>query len=74
MRTEGTLRPILYIPWMVNVELDFIKDQSPNKSLKGCAQNAIRFIHSELKFPDSRIIGKSSLSHNKKLYKTQTDF
>lgn len=58
MRIESTLQPIIYIPWMVNVELDYIKDQNPNRNLKDSAQSAIRFINSELRQPDSRIKGK----------------
>lgn len=62
----GPVQPILYIPWMVVTELDYIKDSSSsNEKLNKDVMNSIKFINTALKNKNERIVGKNLIINEK---------
>jgi rRNA-processing protein FCF1 len=59
MTITGSNKPIIFIPWIVIEELDFIKEDSSKKSLKFKARDAIKYIEKTLCEKHPRIRGQT---------------
>nr|CAI5846832.1 unnamed protein product [Callosobruchus analis] len=59
MKSNGNIKPVVYIPWMVIQELDFIKDTCSKNKLKSNVMNSISFINKRLQEQDPRVIGQT---------------
>lgn len=77
----GDVKLILFIPWMVVTELDFMKDTScSNEKLKKDVMSSIKFINSCLESKNERVVGKdqffenSQISHSVFIFLAQTVF
>lgn len=62
---DSAHQPIVFIPWMVMTELDYIKDKSSNEKLKNLTSTAIRFINIELEMENPRLKGQSVVEASK---------
>lgn len=61
----GSVQPVLYIPWMVVTELDFIKDSScSNDKLKNDVLSSVKFINTALTEKNERVVGKKLKLNN----------
>ncbi|XP_044763754.1 uncharacterized protein LOC123320486 [Coccinella septempunctata] len=61
------IKPVIYVPWMVFNELDFIKDNR-SSGLKSVASKAIDFINKMLTQKDGKLIGQSIFEANNQMY------
>lgn len=57
MNVKGPREPIVFIPWIVIEELDFIKSDSNKSSLRHKAQKAVKFIDKTLSNKHQRMRG-----------------
>ena len=54
----GEVRPVIFIPWIVIEELDFIKEDTRKTNLKLKAQEAIKYVEKTMASKDDRMQGK----------------
>lgn len=54
----GQIDPVIFVPWIVNEELDFIKDDPRRSNIKTQARQAIKFIAGVLSSKNSRFQSK----------------
>ncbi|VEN40374.1 unnamed protein product [Callosobruchus maculatus] len=59
MKPNGNIKPVVYIPWMVIQELDFMKDTCSKNKLKSNIMDSMSFINKRLQEEDPRVIGQT---------------
>ncbi|KAJ8924688.1 hypothetical protein NQ315_000839 [Exocentrus adspersus] len=59
LKTAGPVKPIIFIPWMVITELDYMKDSSSNNKLSRNINSAIKFINAALNDKHPQVIGQT---------------
>ncbi|KAG5889571.1 hypothetical protein JTB14_018556 [Gonioctena quinquepunctata] len=59
MKLSGPIQPVLFIPWMVITELDYMKLESCDERLRQKVSNAIKLINTLLKEKNPRFIGQT---------------
>ncbi|KAJ8951282.1 hypothetical protein NQ318_008185 [Aromia moschata] len=61
-------QPVIYIPWMVLMELDYMKDQCSDGKLKKNITNSVKFIHNALEQKNPRMLGQTVDEAEKQKY------
>ncbi|XP_023012487.2 swt1 RNA endoribonuclease [Leptinotarsa decemlineata] len=59
MKISGPIQLVLYIPWMVITELDYMKHDCSLDSLKRKVTNSVKFINSHLEEQNPRLVGQT---------------
>ncbi|KAJ3662848.1 hypothetical protein Zmor_007193 [Zophobas morio] len=73
MSVKGEVRPVIFIPWIVIEELDFIKEDTKKTNLKLKAQEAIKYVEKTMASKDDRMQGQtlSEVNEQKSVGKSQ---
>ncbi|XP_044269715.1 transcriptional protein SWT1 [Tribolium madens] len=64
MTVKGPREPIIFVPWIVTEELDFIKGDSNKRNLRQKAQDAIKFIEKTMSSKHQRLKGQTLMEAN----------
>ncbi|XP_018572896.1 transcriptional protein SWT1 [Anoplophora glabripennis] len=59
LKTTESFKPIIYVPWMVITELDYMKDSCSDAKLLKSVVNAIKFINAALENNNHRVVGQT---------------
>ncbi|KAJ8962959.1 hypothetical protein NQ314_005676 [Rhamnusium bicolor] len=65
LKLTGIFKPLIYIPWMVITELDYMKDSCSDAKLKKNILNSIKFINTALKENNPRVTGQTVFDMDK---------
>nr|XP_015833261.1 PREDICTED: uncharacterized protein LOC107397489 [Tribolium castaneum] len=64
LAVKGPREPVIFIPWIVTEELDFIKGDSNKRSLRQKAQDAIKLIEKTMSSKHNRMKGQTLMEAN----------
>ncbi|XP_028148243.1 transcriptional protein SWT1 [Diabrotica virgifera virgifera] len=59
LKVSGSIKPLIYIPWIVIIEIDDMKDRTGDNSLKNRALNASKCINDLLEAKEPRVKGQT---------------